>query len=140
MNAAVTPACPQAHDAVATYKPAPTADIEAKFDYVRAKYERKAFTQGGDGEVVRRLRATSSSSATVTKGQVHAGIAIVKFISGSDLRVADLNGKSDPYVILSNGSGTMKVTTQMLQHCTSSTLYANATRDALHVARDTFTR
>ncbi|KAL3924790.1 MAG: hypothetical protein SGPRY_003817 [Prymnesium sp.] len=117
-----------AHALVAKAKPKPSAPIESKFDYVRAKYERKAFHADGDGIVLSPLRQASSSAKTVTEMQVHAGIAIVKIVSGKDLLSADWNGRSDPYVILMTSSGQWaktKVSLRNLNPVWNETLHLN---------------
>ncbi|KAL1511365.1 hypothetical protein AB1Y20_006167 [Prymnesium parvum] len=91
----------EAHKAVATLKPSPTSDIESKFDYVRAKYQRKAFHRDGDGQVVRSRKKSKALLGT----QEHAGVVIVEVLNASNLMGLDYDGKSDPYVVLSSRSG-----------------------------------
>uniref|UniRef100_A0A7S3B3S4 C2 domain-containing protein n=1 Tax=Haptolina ericina TaxID=156174 RepID=A0A7S3B3S4_9EUKA len=99
----------EVHPAAATSKPPPTAEVGTKHAYIRSKYEHRAFCEGGDGVLAAPLgTGASASSAAVTAGQVHAGIAIVRVLRGLDLVAADLNGKSDPYVKLKSGGKKVK--------------------------------
>lgn len=59
----------QAHYDAPACKPSPNSDILTKFDYVRAKYERKAFHPDGDGKVVRQRRGLQAQSTAVAKHQ-----------------------------------------------------------------------
>lgn len=59
---------------------------------------------------------------------MHAGIAIVKIVSGKDLLSADWNGRSDPYVILMTSSGQWaktKVSLRNLNPVWNETLHLN---------------
>eukprot|EP00966_Prymnesium_polylepis_P023832 549051-Prymnesium_polylepis.2 len=93
----------EAHANCAKQKPTPDAEIAAKYAFVRAKYATGAFREGGDGRIEQ--ISTSTTAAKIARGQVHAGIIIVRVLCGINLpqsQIAGVNrGKlSEPYVKL----------------------------------------
>jgi len=97
----------EAHSAAAASKPDADAPLETKVAFVKSKYEKMAFKAGGDGVVVEAARTSDRFSS---KGQVHAGIAIVRVLKAHDLLNADDStglglDKSDPYVKIISPTG-----------------------------------
>lgn len=89
---------------------------EQRAKYIRAKYEFLMFSSASssnDASILQKLEQMpahvehSESKSNVAMVEF-AGVVIVHVIGGKNLPAADINGKSDPYVQISNGIQTVK--------------------------------
>ena len=97
-------------------KPGPDASRAARADWIRNKYEARAFVAGNttpprtaaEQDAVDAAGAAESAAGAVTAMVEYIGTINVELLEGKDMVSRDVSGKSDPYVILELGAQKLK--------------------------------
>jgi len=108
----------EAHVPAHVARPGDRSSPQEREAFIRAKYELRSFSLGGDGRLPRlandggdargRAAAADASSAARTE---HVGVLLVRVVRACNLVNMDLGSASDPYVILKLGRQSMRTRT-----------------------------